>query len=128
MFLKTHKSGSSTVQNVLRRYAVHHKLTVGLPKGNGLSFKYEAGRRFSKDLMQPVPDNRDVNMILHHMRMDTKEIKSVMPKDTVFVTILREPANQFISGFEYYGRAIPTFQLLEFGKKLLNDLFERPRK
>ena len=32
MFLKTHKTGSSTITNVLNRYADEHNLTIALPR------------------------------------------------------------------------------------------------
>ncbi|XP_039253216.2 galactosylceramide sulfotransferase-like isoform X1 [Styela clava] len=101
MFLKTHKTGSSTLQNILIRYAYKNDRFVGLPQ-LGHIFGMYSGSSFTPSMMFPLPESTNMNMLLHHMVFDYTEVSSVLPPDSVFITILREPATQFESAFHYY--------------------------
>jgi hypothetical protein len=41
-------------------------------------------------------------MMVHHARFNYDEVKKIMPNNTVFITILRDPVLQFESMFSYY--------------------------
>lgn len=73
-FMKTHKTGSSTLQNVLVRYAWKNSLIVGLPKDDILFRSYYDGRKFSASEIQRLPRNAAVNMIFHHMVFNHNEV------------------------------------------------------
>ncbi|XP_019628592.1 PREDICTED: galactosylceramide sulfotransferase-like [Branchiostoma belcheri] len=103
VFLKTHKTASSTVQNILMRYGLARNLTFALPyPGRILSHH----RHFSKSnvLQEQFLGNRTAyNILCHHMRFHYDSIRDLMPKDTVYVTIVRNPVDIFESSFEYFG-------------------------
>ena len=99
VFVKTHKTGSTTVQNILLRYADQHNLFVGLPLNGRNVFYKKDGSKFHKSYVQP--SNHEINILCHHMRFDEEQVASVMPKHTKYVTILREPGSCFASIFEY---------------------------
>ena len=44
----------------------------------------------------------EYNILAHHSRFNYTEMKSLMPEDAVFVTILRDPVRQFESLYGYY--------------------------
>lgn len=46
--------------------------------------------------------NLTYDLLTHHTRFNYKEIKAVMPVDTVYVTIVREPVHLFESLYVYY--------------------------
>jgi len=46
------------------------------------------------------------------MRFDYKELKSIMPADSVYITIVREPLELFISTFVYMYDLVPSFRVL----------------
>ena len=105
-FLKTHKTGSSTVQNILFRYAQNYNRTIVWPKGNMLFFNYS--NKFSVDSA-----NRNTlgnSVVLHHLRyssdvkyvFETQSSKSEDPPVFRF-TILREPETLIPSVYSYYG-------------------------
>ncbi|XP_078000002.1 galactosylceramide sulfotransferase-like [Glandiceps talaboti] len=96
--LKTHKSGSSTLQNILLRYADKHNLTLVLPK---TTHQLGYPNRFNRNFAIPVPWN-EYNMFCQHSRFNLPEVMELMPDDTVFVTIIREPVAHFESLFTYY--------------------------
>lgn len=69
-FLKTHKTGSSTLQNILIRYAFNHNRTVGLPIRGVVFPSYFKGHKMAAAELQKVPDGKKINMIMHHMIPD----------------------------------------------------------
>lgn len=52
--------------------------------------------------MIPKLRGLEYNILAHHSRFNYTEMKSLMPKDAVFVTILRDPVRQFESLYGYY--------------------------
>ena len=100
-FMKTHKTGSTTLQNILERYADSNNLHVGLSVSpTDPRFRYGRGDFFNRRFVR-TNINSSINMILHHMRFSYTEVKAVMPHDTVYITILREPFSLFQSVFSY---------------------------
>nr|XP_039271108.1 galactosylceramide sulfotransferase-like [Styela clava] len=126
MFLKTHKTGSSTLQNILVRYAEKNNCFVGLPRGDIL-FGYMTGTSFQKSMMMPVPISKIVSMLLHHMVFNYTEVSSILPFDAVYITILRDPATQFESVFKYFKQDVEPFNRAE-GKDGLKDFVSDPKQ
>ncbi|XP_068190633.1 galactosylceramide sulfotransferase isoform X2 [Antennarius striatus] len=104
MFMKTHKTASSTILNILFRFGEKHKLKFAFPDGRN-DFYYP-----SPFLCSQVKDYRPgdcFNIICNHLRFDRQEVAKLLPPDTVYVTILRDPVDLFESSFHYYRRVIP---------------------
>lgn len=98
VFVKTHKTASTTVQNVVIRKGLELGAIFVLPrKYNIISQKH----RFRATFVTK-PTNFSYNILAHHARFNYKEMKKIMPNDTIFVTILRHPLDQFESMFSYY--------------------------
>ncbi|KAK6466343.1 galactose-3-O-sulfotransferase 3-like [Huso huso] len=111
-FLKTHKTASSTVQNILFRFAERHNLTVALPlQGYDHQFRYPWS--FSVRFVHPhtVP----AQVITNHMRFNQQELRKLLPNDTLYLTILREPATMFESLFSYYNQNCASFKRVPNG-------------
>ncbi|XP_072173252.1 LOW QUALITY PROTEIN: galactosylceramide sulfotransferase-like [Diadema setosum] len=95
-FFKMHKCSSSTVQNILMRFGDKYNLDFVLPSsGNYLGHTY-----FSKKAAMNFPVS-DYNILCHHTRFSKEGFSSVMKKDALYVTILRDPATMFESTFTY---------------------------
>jgi len=123
MFLKTHKTGSTTLANIFLRYAEKYKLLAGLPPTR----KWELGgypAPFKKALVDPVPKTR-YDVLAHHSRY-SEEIPEVMPDDTLFVTSLRDPVDNFESGFGFF-RDFPYPQWLGDNPQI-HKFLDDPRK
>ncbi|XP_053716254.1 galactose-3-O-sulfotransferase 3 [Synchiropus splendidus] len=106
-FLKTHKTASTTVQNILFRFAERNNLTVALPvQACGHQFCYP--RTFSSHFVHP--HTLPPNIIASHMRFYKPELQRLMPNDTIYVTIVREPASMFESSFSYYTQHCQSFK------------------
>lgn len=96
LFFKMHKCSSSTIQNILMRYGDSHDLNFVLPpKGN-----YLGGGPFTSKGMLKFPV-KEYNIFCHHTRFNYKGMSEVMPKNTVWTTIIREPVGMFESTFSY---------------------------
>ncbi|XP_035665304.1 galactosylceramide sulfotransferase-like isoform X1 [Branchiostoma floridae] len=98
VFIEVNRAGSTTIQCMLMRYAYNHHLHVILPR-NGLELKWikDSGATFD-DL--PWADG-GYNVIVHGMTYKWK-VHDVMPPDTSYFSILRNPENHFKSMFHYY--------------------------
>lgn len=111
VFLKTHKSGSSSVLNLLHRYGDQHGLRFALPT------RYQFGypRLFQASRVKGyIPQGRGTqapfHILCHHMRFNLKEVLQVMPSDSFFFSIVRDPAAMAHSAFSYYKSTSSAFR------------------
>ncbi|XP_036620317.1 galactose-3-O-sulfotransferase 3 [Trichosurus vulpecula] len=105
-FVKTHKTAGTTVQNILFRFAERHNVTLALPRPS-CEHQFCYPRDFSARFVHPA--TRPPRMLASHLRFNRAELRRLLPNDTVYVTILREPAAMFESLFSYYNRHCPAF-------------------
>ncbi|XP_018415854.1 PREDICTED: galactose-3-O-sulfotransferase 2-like [Nanorana parkeri] len=108
LFLKTHKTGSSTIMNILFRFGESHNLTFALPTYDAAQFFYPLyfNAAFVEDYIRKAIHHFDI--MCHHMRFHLGEVEKVMPKDTFYFTILRNPVSLMESSFTYF-KAIDIF-------------------
>jgi len=96
VFAKTHKTGGTTITNMLLRHAEKEKLNVALP----VEYHWElAGypAEYNSNLITPKQDN--YNVMCHHMRFNKKEIEKQVSPLADYFTILRDPVSNFESSF-----------------------------
>ncbi|XP_072266473.1 galactose-3-O-sulfotransferase 2-like isoform X2 [Pyxicephalus adspersus] len=105
-FLKTHKTASSTIINILFRYGEFHNLTFAFPVRSSL---YSYPNFFSASYVDgfSVDGNKTFNIMCHHMRFMLTEVKKVMPNDTFYFTVMRNPISLFESSFSYWRKNTP---------------------
>ncbi|XP_060882622.1 galactose-3-O-sulfotransferase 2 [Labrus mixtus] len=109
VFLKTHKTGSSTVQNLLFRMAERDRATFAFPHH---SYQFSYPEKFRAKFVDELPDDSSqYDLLCSNMRLDVKQLKQVMPENAVYITILREPLRTFESVFSYYTSTVPAFIL-----------------
>ncbi|XP_037630151.1 galactose-3-O-sulfotransferase 2 isoform X2 [Sebastes umbrosus] len=108
VFLKTHKTASSTVLNILYRYGESRNLTFALPlnKHSQLFYPFVFDSRFVEGVSSRTV--REFHIMCNHMRFRKSEVAKVMPKDTFYFSILRHPVTMMESIFIYY-KSIPAF-------------------
>ncbi|KAI8496929.1 Galactose-3-O-sulfotransferase [Branchiostoma belcheri] len=101
VFLKTHKTGSSTVQNILMRFGSARNLTFALPyRGHILGWPRPFHKRFVLQERIGIK-NTTYNILCHHTRFHYDNIRDLMPDDTVYITIVRNPVYMYESVFTY---------------------------
>uniref|UniRef100_UPI0037E6F9C2 galactose-3-O-sulfotransferase 3 n=1 Tax=Semicossyphus pulcher TaxID=241346 RepID=UPI0037E6F9C2 len=120
-FLKTHKTASSTMQNLLFRFAERNNVTVALPI-QACSHQFCYPRTFTSHFVHPhtIPPN----IITNHMRFNKLELQRLMPNNTIYITILREPGSMFESLFSYYNQYCQSFKRVPNGS--LEAFLEEP--
>ncbi|XP_065667278.1 galactose-3-O-sulfotransferase 2 isoform X1 [Hydra vulgaris] len=98
VFLKTHKTGGSTITNILNRFGESRRLTFILPKlgENRLDWPWF----FRKDSFYPL-NGSTPNILNNHARYNPDVMQEIMPNDTIYITIVRNPITQFESSFSY---------------------------
>ncbi|KAJ7353780.1 hypothetical protein OS493_032365 [Desmophyllum pertusum] len=99
LFLKTHKTGSSTISNIFFRYGDSWNLSFILGDDTMVGWP----RRF---LLSDVltRNGNQPNFLCSHTRYNEKPMNYLFPKNTsIYLTILRDPVSQFESVFNYVG-------------------------
>lgn len=78
MFLKTHKTASSTVLNILFRFAETHNLSAALPAGGRfhLGYPWLFLARYVEGAEQGGPGRR-FNIMCNHLRFNPPEVRGV---------------------------------------------------
>ncbi|XP_072311573.1 galactosylceramide sulfotransferase isoform X2 [Eucyclogobius newberryi] len=123
MFMKTHKTASSTILNILFRFGEKHKLRFAFPDGRN-DFFYPSP--FTCSQVKDYKPGDCFNIVCNHMRFDHSELAKLLPPDAVYITILRDPVDLFESSFHYYHSAVPlTWKLTNANK--LADFLNNPQ-
>ncbi|KAM6949506.1 galactose-3-O-sulfotransferase 4 [Aplochiton taeniatus] len=122
MFLKTHKTASSTVLNMLYRFGEEHRLHFALPLGYQLGYPLPFNAHRVKGYRGPRA--MDFDIMGNHMRFNKQEVEKVMPEDTFYFSILRDPVALAESSFAYYKEVAPAFRKA----KGLGDFADDPRR
>ncbi|XP_053908731.1 galactose-3-O-sulfotransferase 4 [Cuculus canorus] len=107
VFLKTHKTGGSSVVNLLHRFGETRGLRFALPHryqfGYPNTFRAERVKGYS-------PGGTPFDIICHHMRFNLTEVQKVMPNDSFYFSIVRDPGTLGESAFAYYRAVAPAFR------------------
>ena len=101
-FLKVHKAGSTTIHNILSRFALVRNLNV-MTLFTG--FKSYPEKHFDHQL-PPTPSvlaNGKYDLYIEHSIYDENYLMTKLQDDTVNIAILRELMPQLRSSFRYYG-------------------------
>ena len=111
VFVKTHKTGSTTVTNILFRYAETHGLNVLI---DGNAAQYTEYGDLTKRTFTPAPPRSKHNAFMLHADYNPQFLRSKLGENTKFITILRDPVSKFISGFNYMGYHHRWYKSLSF--------------
>ncbi|XP_042911638.1 galactosylceramide sulfotransferase [Parasteatoda tepidariorum] len=127
VFLKTHKCAGSSIQNILMRYGYTNNLNFVLPRsGNYLGHPVP----FNRTMVGP---GRSFHILAHHTRLNYAEIRAIMPRNSIYITVIRNPTQVFESLFYYYSFDklmdcdIHKFieSMLSYSKEFLTKRFKR---
>ena len=113
IFAKTHKTGSTTIQNLLFRYGTQNNLSFVLPKSKWWFFShYQSFKASEAEDYKVEGDIKNVplekNLFAIHSVWNHKEIRKILPTGPA-VTILRDPISVFESAYSYFGNTPKVF-------------------
>ena len=106
VFIKVHKAASTTMHNILTRFALSNNLNIML--NSQKQHINELGYRINKDTLVPKPCGSTFDILCNHLIYNHSEISQYFPNDTVYIGIVREPFSQFLSAFVYYSYIYPN--------------------
>eukprot|EP00049_Salpingoeca_infusionum_P019484 m.362063 g.362063 ORF g.362063 m.362063 type:complete len:1194 (-) comp20076_c0_seq1:1775-5356(-) len=103
VYIKTHKTGSSTLTNMLHRLSYNHNLRPILPKNNIFLGYPTASSLMSSYVKLRPKKGKDIYDVLcsAHSVYDRKLMDTLVP-DAHYITVLREPAHHFMSSWKYW--------------------------
>ena len=115
-FIKTHKTGSSTLRQIVNIYGFYRNLSFMLNKQNSRTGHIRYLHITQKGLLPPIGVDKgnydryrhSYDMCSVHYRYNRTLFNFVMKKSTKYITILRNPVTQFESAFVYFGQARKT--------------------
>ena len=109
-FMKTHKTASSTVQNILFRYGMNSGWNFVLPSvGSHLgppANQYQLTVPFKAAWLEDVPwramvQDQGYNIFALHTKWSQTQVEKIMGAGTKYVTIMRDPVDNFESLYNY---------------------------
>ncbi|XP_071509583.1 galactosylceramide sulfotransferase-like [Diadema antillarum] len=123
VFVKTHKTGSSTVASIFQRYGYFNGLNFLVPNCSHILAGHQP---FSIAKLQNISTfeyRRGFDLLTNHVRYSRTELDRVMPNAT-YVTIIRDPAAQFESSFYYFG----MYKYFPSGRDPIQSFLSHPNK
>ena len=106
VFAKTHKTGGSTLQNILFRHCLRNNLSIAFPATKSWMFRYN--QSFSANEVKGYHINEKnekfttFDVFLFHSVWNYSEVRKAVPHGPV-VTLIRDPVDMFESGYMYFG-------------------------
>ena len=128
VWIKTHKTGSSTITNLFHRYAWRFNITSAMPRDDTY-YGWPMTGSIAQTVAYPrgmTPDTHTFSFLVSgHVIYNRAELDRIVPK-AKYVTLLRNPINHFASSWRY-------FQLSRFNDEsgnpiTMDNFLEHPDK
>ena len=93
------KCASTTLNSIFHRFGYSRNLSFVLPIAEKiyLGWPYLINQTFHR-----ARKTENFNLLTEHSVYNPLYMKNIMPADTVYLTSIREPYQQFVSMFNYY--------------------------
>ncbi|XP_066271833.1 galactose-3-O-sulfotransferase 2-like [Branchiostoma lanceolatum] len=104
VFVKMHKCATEMLTSVFHRYGDERDLEFVIPSAPLGEWYLGWPYPITKQIYRPSKSGT-FNIMCEHVVFDKVAMSKVMPEDTVYVTILREPFSHFKSSFNFHGVA-----------------------
>ena len=101
VFVRTHKTGSDTLSTIFRRFGYVRNLSFVLPLNNYSSWAVGWPNQLYPNVYRPSKTG-EYNIICEHAVFNISLYKTVVPKDSVYITSVREPYSRFVSAFYFF--------------------------
>ncbi|KAJ7379647.1 hypothetical protein OS493_014043 [Desmophyllum pertusum] len=123
VLLKTHRTGSGTLANLLYRYGDLNDLDFALPKQRSYDFYWPL--HFNPSFVDKAYLNSTSPNLLINARYSADTMASFMPKDSYYIAMIRKPMSHFESVF--YGYQIDTILGMTNTSNPLDEFLTKPR-
>ena len=119
VYLKPHKTASTTLMSILYRYGDLRNLSFVLVPATSND---RMVRHFRPEWAPPLTNGVHYNIFARHTRFNKSALQEFMPKDSFYITIIRGPLSHFQSRFDHY-RMKNLFKLND--ESPIKDLLQR---
>jgi len=131
VFIKTHKSGSTTMIAPLQKYAYLHNLTTVVPSGDNNIHLAWPFKFIPNQSNMISPDGHRFQVLVNHIVYNKRSMQLLMDQSTEYITIVREPIPHLISSYQYFSvnknNSFLRLGKSEFEKFLLNPVKNDPK-
>ena len=123
-----HKAASSTVQNILYRFGSQRNLSFVLPYNTHYISQH------SSSTYRPILRSLDsktgkYDILCNHVMFNQTKFQNLMYGDAIYIAIVREPLDLFISAAYYYKYVWPAEYLKMLNETtFIQDLIREPEK
>ena len=124
VYVKTHKTASDTITNILHRFGLRRNLTFVLPVESHFSLCFPF--RLEPHCFRPLK-TKQFNIMCQHVVYTPEVMSQIMPSDTVYITSVREPFARVKSLFHYFPKRFTRSYLLRGNDQLESYLADIPR-
>ena len=121
--LKVHKTGSTTLSSILYRFGIHRRLSFVMMKGETHQFYPQTIGEAYKSFYPPCQQKKYDILNIHSRYNGRSILTKYMQENTYVIATLRNPLEQMLSGFNYYGFAK---QVKKMGKTY-SDFLDNPK-
>ncbi|XP_064601435.1 galactosylceramide sulfotransferase-like [Liolophura sinensis] len=101
-FIKVHKAGSSSVTNILYRFGMANNLTFVLPRRDVTVTSMQTSNWRN---ILPPPRGKQFDILCSHAVYVRAELTKLLPADTFYIAIIRQPFSHLASSIYYYYRS-----------------------
>eukprot|EP00058_Branchiostoma_floridae_P026486 XP_002611977.1 hypothetical protein BRAFLDRAFT_91863 [Branchiostoma floridae] len=103
-FIKVHKAGGTTMCQLFFRFGLHHRLNFVLPNASSHTTAFNLGwpRPLKKRQYLRRIDGEPFNILTNHAVYRRDVFRNIMPNDTAYLAILREPFSHLKSAMNFY--------------------------
>ena len=133
VFVKTHKTGSTTLQLILQIYGYYRNLSYLFNAKNMRNGHIRSIRVKVETALPPLSvkakdyinyfNNFDMSTV--HIRYNRSYLNSMMKNGTKYISILRDPVTHFESAFVFFGHFKNTGKPVE---QQIKEWFQKPHK
>ena len=124
VYVKTHKTASDTITNILHRFGLRRNLTFVLPVRRHFSYCFPY--LLERHCFRPLK-TKQFNIMCHHVVYTPEVMSQIMSPDTVYITSVREPFARIKSVFHYFRKFFKRSYLLRDNMQLESYLTDIPR-
>ena len=121
--LKVHKTGSTTLSNILYRFGIRRGLSFVMMRGYTHQFYPNTIDKAYKKFYPPCQKGKYDILNIHSRYNGRSVLTGYMQQHTYVVATLRHPMEQMRSGFNYYGFA----KQVEMMGKTYEDFLDNPQ-
>ena len=129
VFIKVHKTGGTTISNILQRFGTSRNLNFAIPNKNQGELRYNyfggVGDILRKDGIAPLANNAEYDILCHHVIFNDLAFDEIFTGNITYITLLRDPVQQFLSALLYYNFNDKLYQV---ATKNITEYLTNPRK